>query len=485
MQNVPKIVTERLKAAAPAQHPDADTLTAFAERSLLDRERTAVLEHLARCGDCRDIVALALPELESAAVLPKPARTPWLAWDRFAWPTLRWGFAAAGLAILATLGAVQYQHHVRQTANQAANEAKQNSLTAPQTQAQLNMPAAQPPAAQLANNAVVAPDKAEAKSAARSVTREQSVTSAAGIPAATTSSSDKDNVAAKESQLHRNARQSFPSAGGSIGGVIGGPLAQHQNAPLQWQQQTPSSVQAFAPVPVVNQPAVAKASPAPQAAETVEVQSANAQISPETATALPRSSGEAEAEDGSGLRRAKPVDAAVLGNSAGAAQAASGNLGVNGRSFTQLVKMSPVPVPQWTINPTGGLSRSFDQGATWQEVDVTAVSAASNLMSYDSVSVLSKEPTAANKKQLKAAAPVFRAVSAMGMEVWAGGSSGALYHSGDAGNHWTRVLPIANGVSLSGDIVALEFVDVEHGKVTTSTAETWITADDGASWQKQ
>ena len=65
MQNVPKIVRERLKAATPAvDHPDADVLTAFAERSLPKREQGVVLEHLARCGDCRDIVALALPATE-------------------------------------------------------------------------------------------------------------------------------------------------------------------------------------------------------------------------------------------------------------------------------------------------------------------------------------------------------------------------------------------------------------------------------------
>ena len=72
MQNVPKIVRERLKAAAPAvNHPDADLLTAFAEDSLPGVERDGVLEHLARCGACRDIVALALPEAE-AGDTPRP-----------------------------------------------------------------------------------------------------------------------------------------------------------------------------------------------------------------------------------------------------------------------------------------------------------------------------------------------------------------------------------------------------------------------------
>src|ERR1035438_10594176 len=88
MQNVPKIVRDRLQAAPPAvNHPDADLLTAFAERSLPDRERTVVLEHLARCGDCRGIVALSLPEVESVQTTVRPSPSGWLTW-----PALRWGF---------------------------------------------------------------------------------------------------------------------------------------------------------------------------------------------------------------------------------------------------------------------------------------------------------------------------------------------------------------------------------------------------------
>src|SRR5436189_109522 len=55
MPNVPKIVRERLRVAnlAPAEHPDPDVLTAFAESSLSQRERADVLQHLSRCGECR------------------------------------------------------------------------------------------------------------------------------------------------------------------------------------------------------------------------------------------------------------------------------------------------------------------------------------------------------------------------------------------------------------------------------------------------
>ena len=63
MQQAPRIVVERLKAEMPAaNHPDADMLTAFAEKSLPKLDRGIVLEHLALCSECREIVALAAPE---------------------------------------------------------------------------------------------------------------------------------------------------------------------------------------------------------------------------------------------------------------------------------------------------------------------------------------------------------------------------------------------------------------------------------------
>jgi photosystem II stability/assembly factor-like uncharacterized protein len=82
-------------------------------------------------------------------------------------------------------------------------------------------------------------------------------------------------------------------------------------------------------------------------------------------------------------------------------------------------------------------------------------------------------------------AMVFRAVAANGMEVWAGGSAGQLYHSTDSGNHWSKVVPSADGAVLTGDVVTLDFLNAQHGRVSTSTSEVWITSDDGLTWQKQ
>jgi Putative zinc-finger len=68
MEQIPKIVGQRLQAIAkPAVHPESDLLTAFAERSLGERERRQVLEHLAQCSDCRKVVSLSLPELKPAS----------------------------------------------------------------------------------------------------------------------------------------------------------------------------------------------------------------------------------------------------------------------------------------------------------------------------------------------------------------------------------------------------------------------------------
>src|SRR5215471_6921750 len=103
MEKVPQIVSERLRAASSAVgHPDPDVLTAFSEHSLRKSERGAVIEHLARCGECREIVALALPVSDQ---LPESARSASEGW--LTWPVLRWGFVAAGIVAIASLGVVR------------------------------------------------------------------------------------------------------------------------------------------------------------------------------------------------------------------------------------------------------------------------------------------------------------------------------------------------------------------------------------------
>jgi hypothetical protein len=111
-------------------------------------------------------------------------------------------------------------------------------------------------------------------------------------------------------------------------------------------------------------------------------------------------------------------------------------------------------LPRWALNSDGSLQRSRDGGNTWEIVSVAPQSR-------------------------------LRALAANGLDIWVGGSSGALYHSSDAGEHWSQVRPVVNGVTLSSDIIGVEFPDLQHGKISTSSLETWTTDDAGQHWQKQ
>ena len=105
-----------------------------------------------------------------------------------------------------------------------------------------------------------------------------------------------------------------------------------------------------------------------------------------------------------------------------------------------------LPIPRWTISSDGSLKRSLDAGKTWQKITVDDH------------------------------AP-FRAVSALGPDVWVGAAGGVLYHSPLRERHLLLWL-------LTADIVSLEFTDTQHGRLTTVNGETWTTTDAGQTWQK-
>src|SRR5215510_4991169 len=65
-------------------HPDADTLTAYAEQLLLQDERNRVLNHLAACGQCREVVMLSLSQIETVAQ-GAPDTLPPVRRRRFLW----------------------------------------------------------------------------------------------------------------------------------------------------------------------------------------------------------------------------------------------------------------------------------------------------------------------------------------------------------------------------------------------------------------
>jgi photosystem II stability/assembly factor-like uncharacterized protein len=151
-----------------------------------------------------------------------------------------------------------------------------------------------------------------------------------------------------------------------------------------------------------------------------------------------------------------------------------------------MVQISPAaPAPRWTITSVGGLQRSYDQGKTWQDVSVAAVSQPAATALQVEAHAPSTQKVAQSRKQTSIASPLFRAISASGSEIWAGAAGGILCHSVDSGDHWFSAIPSYNGILLTGDIISVQFADSLHGRLATSTSETWTTGDGGQHWSKQ
>jgi hypothetical protein len=477
MQNVPKIVRERLRAATPAvDHPDADVLTAFAERSLPKREQGVVLEHLARCGDCRDIVALALPATEPVEAVVNRSSSGWLTW-----PALRWAFVAVGVVAIASLGIVQYQRG--RTQNMAASAPARSEIAAKGARDQSS------PAAAVSKSEKIPPPPPSAFVDSR--------------VAPVSSFRDKEKeLDEKKSTLRADRFQALaplpPASTGRDAGSRIGQLAHGPRLSNQWQQNTvQNQLQNQAPAasssPFAKQQAAGDLSAnmeVPRASETVEVQSAQTTAQTQSldslqVQSLPAAAQQTSKDDYVSARVAKSKAWATPQVTSGSAPAVSASGPAPSGAIGGPVATSSGSIPRWTISSAGRLQRSFDQGNTWQDVDVNA-----NLASVVGTSLeisanaarASKNKDARQDLKREAASAAFRAVAAAGIDIWAGGSG--LYHSLDAGNHWTRIVPASADAMLTGDIVSLEFSD-QHGKVATSTAEIWITTDGGQNWQKQ
>lgn len=376
MEKLPKIIEQRLRSQSslhwdprdPVIHPDADLLTAFAERSIAERERARVMEHLAHCGDCRDVVALALPSSEELRQGPValPSRSQW-----FGWLDLRWGFAAAALLVATSIGIIQFkQARINKGGPQPAQVA--TNETAPIS----DISAARQQAGQVISRDTKAPAEGDAKNLAGAQEGASSEKSVQLPKAGFTRRQASDTVKAPD-------KAGFATAENRTSDL----LAENQNR-LSGALST-DVVKAKDPTPLV------AAGSAP-----------------------------AFAPPGAPLQTAPAL----------------------------MMRASP----RWNISSSGGLQRSFDAGNTWQDVNPAAAQAIS-----------------------------FRAVSAVGSEVWAGGAGAALYYSSDSGTRWTQVMPSSGDNVLSGDVTAIQFSNPQHVVIRTSSGDEWSTADGGQSWQRQ
>ncbi len=453
MAELPKFARERLRQGGAGEtHPDANLLSAFVENALTPRERVQVLEHLSRCDVCRATAGYAqpAPEAERLTIAASAERR----WAR--WTILRWGTLAASAVVIAIAVLVLRPHEKRATdkyfppmtekaATQAAPlpEISAESGGKPAEQARAEAPAK-----------LAAPKRRVGKDQDKAVTHvyDGAIVAARQAPAvaqpAMTAASKmqaRDSVATEQQPRSRSDQQ-FAYANQAPSQANQAQVANQvvtNQAQVANQTQTANQAPLANQAPVQNQVQVAQqkqnagfvpsAPPPPQAAPQLSA-----------ANRIPAAVETVEVTDAAEVKSKKeavPTTRVVPG---------VGVVGTLARSEpAEGVALKRAPV-RWTISPTGRITRTFDD-RTWAEVPVGQ-------------------------------GVIFRALSAHGADIWAGGSGGALFHSSDGGERWTRVRPSVAGTGLTADITRIEFTDPQHGVLLTAANQRWTTTDGGKTW---
>lgn len=457
----------------PAKHPDPDTLTAYVEQSLPLGERNQVVEHLAACSFCREVVALSLPGMPEQVVV-QPVAIPSRFW-RFG---LRWAGALAVVAIAIAIGLVikgpankqLTQKSAPQIAPAVATEASASKAT-DQTAAD------QSPSLEASRGQSVS--QANANSSGRAVNGLSRVGSGEtqSLPLA-----GRERIAAKDTQNADTKGVLVVNSGPIPVGILDSSKNQPQPIPAQpkaWVNNNllEDRANTFNSQYSYND---ARNEQARQDAERLKKQ---------TTLDSTRQVAEQDAPRKGFLRKTVPIVPiatsvftavkTVVGGASAASDAAAGER-------KALVSAPPPPPPAAArppINPSvvskqavtipheapdtrraGEASPSPDQ-LHWRVQDGKLVNSADLNQWHEAYTPQGDEIQ-------------FKVVQAQGHEIWAGGTNTTLVHSWNGGVNWQK---LNLGSSASGDIekISLSGGDVQ---VKTSNGQSLISRDGGKTW---
>lgn len=338
-------------------HPDADSLTAFAEQLLPPAERDQILAHMSTCSRCREVVFLALHAASEGQPSPKtPAAAPAAWFNAWKWMWI----PAAAFAGFIGIAVVQHFRHAAESTQMTAKLSHTDALRS--TEIAKSTPA----------NTQQAPrPKAELK--------RQQTTRTSAERDDTQLQADKDET--KQQLEEKESVEQRGLAGGATGGPtlvspglsggsVHGTMARKKSSPYdgpvaanQFQQQNQAqqnlaqqnAVQQNVHSGDANKPAMASAAPA-SASQTVTVQAKTMELAPTAAPAAPPQASSTPLSD-------QKFDVAS-GAVAGLGKAKKVSL-PNGLGVLSVASEASRTV---ALDTAGALFLSEDRGKHWQPV---------------------------------------------------------------------------------------------------------------------
>lgn len=455
MPELSNLIRQRLGATnAPAVHPDADLISAYAEGGLRESERAEITRHLAVCADCRELLALSLPEQTAV-----PARVIASGWrSRFSSSYLR--IAASLAMVLVVVVLLLNRPHQQQvpraesamndfvrssppSAPPEANEAAiPNPVTASKLRASTEKRAPVPPARQMARVREIQPPQAARVTYIRPSA--QAVIAKAALPQDYINSQVLANQLFLADQAQRSVPDLPPAPAPAFardqkkmflaGGVAGGNFSEIPFDAIQQKTQTTSSVSIFRD----------------SSHHGLSITSTISRVG--TELHLKRPLAQITSQNASRYAMFKPVP----GGSAGAELASTTT------ESSENLKQSPA----FTGLAMAAPSRSQSQMFLWKIVQGKL------LKSSDMSNWMEGYPVSEGID--------FTVVRSAGPDVWAGGSNAAVVHSTDSGANWRRIVL---GAAATGAITGIEVSgNGRNIQVTSSSGQSWASQDGGRTW---